>query len=191
MADNISIATSTSTTIAADDIAGVQYPRVKVSVGAPDSATDMTGGAGAVGAGTPRVTLASDDPAVAALVAIRDGTNTVNVAADSNAMKLGATSVPPKFKSVGATGSGDLIPLVSSKKIRVLAYALVFNAASTAKFQSGGSTDLSGAMPFGDKGGICAPFNPVGWFESVAGEKLNLVLGTSVAWAGHITYIEV
>lgn len=69
MADNISITTPTSTTFATDEIAGVQYPRVKISVGAPDSATDMTAGAGAVAAGTPRVTLASDDPLVSKLPA--------------------------------------------------------------------------------------------------------------------------
>lgn len=67
MAENISIATTASTTIATDEVGGLQYPRIKISVGADGAATDMTSGAGAVAAGTPRVTLASDDPAVAAI----------------------------------------------------------------------------------------------------------------------------
>ena len=54
-------------------------------------ATAVTAGAGAVASGTPRVTLASDDPAVAALVAIRDATTTINVAPDTAAIKNGAT----------------------------------------------------------------------------------------------------
>lgn len=117
--------------------------------------------------------------------------STVTVAPNSDAMYAGSTVLTPKFISVAGTGSQDLIALVSSKKLRVLSYTLVFNAASTAKFQTGATTDLSGAMPFGDKGGIHAAFSPVGHFETTSGAKLNLVLGTSVAWAGHITYVEV
>ena len=70
MADNVAITAGSGTTIAADDISGVLHQRVKVSVGADGSATDMTAGAGAVAAGTPRVTLASDDPAVASLAVL-------------------------------------------------------------------------------------------------------------------------
>jgi hypothetical protein len=47
---------------------------VKISLGADGAATDALGGAGAVAAGVQRVTLASDDPAVAALT----GTLTVD-----------------------------------------------------------------------------------------------------------------
>jgi len=72
MADNVSITAGSGTTIAADDISGVQHQRVKISVGADGSATDMVGGAGAVSSAVPRVTLASDDPAVAELEAIAD-----------------------------------------------------------------------------------------------------------------------
>jgi hypothetical protein len=54
-------------TIAADDITGVKYQRVKISLGADGAATDALGGAGAVAAGVQRTTLASDDPAVVAL----------------------------------------------------------------------------------------------------------------------------
>ena len=47
--------------------------------------TDVTAGAGAVAAGTPRVTLASDDPAVAKLGTI--DTDTGNIATDTSAIK--------------------------------------------------------------------------------------------------------
>jgi hypothetical protein len=67
MVDNVAITAGTGTTIATDDIAGVHYQRVKPTLGADGTAVDVSAGAGAVGTGVQRVTLASDDPAVAAL----------------------------------------------------------------------------------------------------------------------------
>lgn len=186
MADNISIAT--------DEISGVQYPRVKLSVGAPDSATDMTGGAGAVGAGTPRVTLASDDPAVAALIAIRDGANTINVAQDTSVVKLGATSLTPKFKFITATASGvtKVVDAVATKKIRVLAYVVTTSAAANVKFQSHTTpTDLTSLKYLAANGGAVASFNPTGWFETVAGEQLDINLSATANVGVDIVYVEV
>lgn len=96
-----------------------------------------------------------------------------------------------KFAALSGSASADLVALVSGKKIRVLAYTIVVGAAVTIKFQSGGSTDLTGAMPLAANGGISAPFSPLGHFETAAGAKLNLVLGSSQAFAGHITYVEI
>lgn len=70
MADNVAITAGTGTSIASDDIGGVQYQRTKLSLGADGSAVDAVAGAGAVGTGVQRVTLASDDPAVTDLAAI-------------------------------------------------------------------------------------------------------------------------
>lgn len=67
MADNVAVTEGSGKTIATDDVGGAQYQQVKVNIGADGVATALTAGAGAVAAGTLRVTLASDDPAVAAL----------------------------------------------------------------------------------------------------------------------------
>lgn len=67
MADNVAITAGSGTDIAADDIASVWYQRVKIGLGADGTAVDAVAGAGAVDTGTQRVTLASDDPAVALL----------------------------------------------------------------------------------------------------------------------------
>jgi hypothetical protein len=72
MADNVQITAGTGTTVAADDVGGVLHQRVKLGLGADGTAVDAVAGAGAVGAGVQRVTLASDDPAVAALQVIDD-----------------------------------------------------------------------------------------------------------------------
>ncbi len=67
MADNIAVSAGSGTTVATDDIGGVHYQRVKLALGADGTANDASVGAGAVGTGTQRITLASDDPAVVAL----------------------------------------------------------------------------------------------------------------------------
>lgn len=121
-----------------------------------------------------------------------DQTATVNVAQDSAVMKLAAVSVTPKFAKIALSASGDPIAAVTSKKIRVLAYNIMGAGAVNAKFQSNATTDLTGLKYIAAAGGgICAPFNPVGWFETVAGEKLTLNLSASVGVGGEITYIEV
>jgi hypothetical protein len=54
-------------TMASDDIGGIKWQRVKIGLGADGTANDAVAGAGAVGTGVQRMTLASDDPAVVAL----------------------------------------------------------------------------------------------------------------------------
>ena len=95
------------------------------------------------------------------------------------------------YASISASSSGNntLKAAVAAKKIRVYAYVIVATTAVTAKFQSAaGGTDLTGAMPLGANGGVAAPFNPAGWFETVAGELLNLSLGGAVQVSGHFVY---
>jgi hypothetical protein len=70
MADNVGYTPGVGATVAADDIGGVLHQRVKISLGADGVANDASAGAGAVGTGTQRMTLASDDPAVASLASI-------------------------------------------------------------------------------------------------------------------------
>jgi hypothetical protein len=70
MADNFTVTAGSGITLASDDVGGVQYRRTKLSLGADGSATDAVGGAGAVSAAVMRVTLASDDPAVASLATV-------------------------------------------------------------------------------------------------------------------------
>lgn len=45
MADNVAITAGSGTTLASDDIGGVQYPRVKISQGADGAATDVSSAA--------------------------------------------------------------------------------------------------------------------------------------------------
>lgn len=120
-----------------------------------------------------------------------DATGTVNVAQDTSSIKNGVTSLTPKFAPIAISASGDLVALVSGKKIRVLSLWVIVTGDVTVKFQTGAATDLTGAMALKAGGGIVLPFTPVGHFETASGAKLNAVLGGSVGVSGGLTYIEV
>lgn len=94
-----------------------------------------------------------------------------------------------RYAKISLSASGDIVTAVANKKIRVIAYTIICATAVTVKFQSGAATDLTGAMAFPQNGGVCCPENKFGWFETAVGEKLNIVLGSGVSVAGHLTYI--
>lgn len=116
------------------------------------------------------------------------------VTLNTKRMMDGATTVTPKFAVIAAAASGNntLVAAVASKKIRVLAYNFIANGSVNAKFQSGASgTDLTGLKYCVVNGGLVAPFNPVGWFETAVNTLLNLNLSGAVAVGGELTYVEV
>ena len=116
MADNVAITAGSGTNVAADDIASVFYQRVKLSLGADGTAVDAIAGAGIAGTGVMRVTLATDDAAIATLkrnlIAPANGTFTrpANTTAysigDLIANNVTAGSVTP-FSFTGATKTGS------------------------------------------------------------------------------------
>lgn len=107
----------------------------------------------------------------------------------------GASSLTPKFAKISVASSGDntLVAAVTSKKIRVLAYNIMASAGVNAKFQSGAAgTDLTGLKYFDAAGsGICAPFNPAGWFETATATLLNINLSAAITIGGELVYVEV
>jgi hypothetical protein len=116
------------------------------------------------------------------------------VSLNTKSMVNGATTVTPKFAAIAASTSGNntLVASVSGKKIRVLAYSFIANGTVNAKFQSGASgTDLTGLKYCVANGGIVAPFNPLGWFETAATTLLNLNLSAAIAVGGELVYVEI
>lgn len=76
----------------------------------------------------------------------------------------------------------------TSRKIRVVSYVLIANAAVNVKFQSHVTGDLTGLLYLAANGGAVAPFSPVGWFETVLGEALDINLSGGIPVGGHLTY---
>lgn len=127
----------------------------------------------------------------ASLPALDRTTDNIGIAHQTDALLSDTTVLTPKFAKIDTATSADLIALVSSKKLRIISGFLTVAADTTIKFQSGGSTDLTGAMTVKAGGGFVWNFNPTGHFETASGAKLNMVLGTAVQVSGGLTYVEV
>ena len=86
--------------------------------------------------------------------------------------------------------SADLVALSTGRRIKVLSAVISMASAGTVKFQSGASTDIF--SPLTTSSGqliIVLPHTPMGWFQTVAGEKLNAVLSSAIATTIAITYV--
>jgi hypothetical protein len=94
------------------------------------------------------------------------------------------------FATNSGTISTDLVAAVSGRKIRVLAMCYSQASATSLKFQTNATTDLTGAFTTSAanlNGNL--PFNPFGWFQTALGEKLNYVPATAVATHVSVTYV--
>lgn len=108
----------------------------------------------------------------------------------------GSTALTPKYViiSCGSSGTNNLLAAVTSKKIRVLAYNFITNGAVNVKFVSdaaGSPANKTGLKYCVANMGIVAPYNPLGWFETVAGKTLDIDLSAAIAIGGELLYVEV
>jgi hypothetical protein len=139
MADNTELNPGTGgDVIASDDIGGVKHQRVKVSLGADGTAVDAVAGAGAVGTGVQRVTLASDDPAVTALQLLDNaiagnemqvdvvaplpaGTNVIGALSANQSVNVAQMNGVTTTMGNGASGTGVQRVTIASDSTGVLA----------------------------------------------------------------------
>lgn len=133
MADNVTANAGTGgATIAADDIGGVHYQRVKLSLGADGAAVDAVAGAGTVSTAVQRVTLASDDPAVASLAVLDDvilAEDDAHSSGDKGIMALTLRKATvPTDRSAGNT-DGDYEPLQTDANGRLYANSSIYTPA--------------------------------------------------------------
>lgn len=166
MADNFNATAGSGLVFAADDISSVLYQRVKVAHGADGSATDSS--------------LAAPLP--------------VGASHESSQVLVAGVAVTPKYAVISGATSGDntVVAAVSGKKIRVLALKFVAAGTVNVRFESAaGGTALTGVESYVVNTGAVLNYNPVGWFETVSGELLNMELSAAVQVSGHLTYIEV
>ena len=85
-------------------------------------------------------------------------------------------------------GSNTLVAVSDTKRIRVLSAVVITTLANAVKFQSA-ANDITATFPLGANGGLVLPFNEHGWFQTNAGEALNINLGTATATAVQLQYI--
>ncbi|MCI0440484.1 MAG: hypothetical protein L0177_15335 [Chloroflexi bacterium] len=92
------------------------------------------------------------------------------------------------FANVSALGDSLVIAAVPGAKIRVLAIALIATGAVSVHFRSG-TTPVSATLPLAANGGFVLPGLEKGWFETAAGEALNINLGTATATGVQVVYV--
>lgn len=93
----------------------------------------------------------------------------------------------PQRIGVTRATSGQVIVGVSGKKIRVYAIYMHALLATNVKFQSN-ATDITGTFPLAANGGAVLPEARTGWFETVAGEALNLSMSVATTVGTQVIY---
>jgi hypothetical protein len=134
--------------------------------------------------------------ASSAPVTVASNQSTLAVAMDTSLIANGAsgtTLTPTKVKiSVASATTTTLVALVAAKKIRILSMYLVSTGANTVTFQSHTTTTNSdGGAAFAANGGYVLPFNPIGWFDTTAGEALDMVTSGAGQVSGQLSYVAV
>lgn len=113
---------------------------------------------------------------------------------DSEILYANGAPKTPKYAPITSSSSGatTIVTAVSTKKIRVVKWDLVTASAVNVKWQSHVTpTNISGLYPFAANGGISSSYCPIGHFETIAGEALDINLSGNVAVGGTLTYIEI
>lgn len=113
---------------------------------------------------------------------------------DSSTIYTGSTAVSPQFAPIVASAGGatTIVNAAATKQIRVLDYVLIANGTVNVKFQSHvAPTDLTGLLPLVANTGASSGFSPVGLFQTIAGEALDINLSGAVAVGGHLVYVAV
>lgn len=88
------------------------------------------------------------------------------------------------------SGNNTIVAAVAGRKIRVLSFFLVSAGTVLARFESDADgTALTGQMTLAVNDVVEAGYNPLGHFETVAGELLNLELSAAVSVDGALTYV--
>ena len=96
-----------------------------------------------------------------------------------------------QFRPISATAAGntEIVPAVTGKRIRVIAYAVVTNLTVSIKFRSG-TTDITGSMRLVEGGGIAHAYDG-GLFQTAVGQALNINLSANATVGGYVVYREI
>ena len=185
MADNVAFTPGAGATGATDDIGGVHYPRVKVALGPDGTANDAKAGAGAVDTGTMRVTLASDDPAVALLTTMDVDTGTIatntgnlSTAVTGDYETVAASQSDQALGATGATGDYLAGVLIVPATTSPGAVSIKDGAGSAITIFAGGASSVASLQPV---------FVPFGIKSSAGAWQVTTGTNVSVVASGSFT----
>lgn len=105
-----------------------------------------------------------------------------------------ASGKKPKtaFANVAAAQTeSSLVAAVTGKHIRVLAYIVQCGSSATTVVFNSDSSAITPTFANAANGGAVVGFNPVGWFETNAGEALTVTTGSGATTGVLVRYVEV
>jgi hypothetical protein len=100
----------------------------------------------------------------------------------------------PKLAPINVTTAGNsvLVDAVPLKKIRVVQLLITVKRGVDINFQgSGDASKKTGPGFYPPGGGAALPFSPIGWFETAAGEALEINLSLESQVGGMLSYVEI
>lgn len=168
MADNLTVTPGSGVTVAADEIAGVKYQRVKLSIGSDGSATDAVGGAGAVDAGVQRVTIATNDQTA----------SHINNALVGDYETIAASQTDQALGTTGGVGDYLIGMLIVPATTSPGAVQIKDGGGSAITVFAGGSSSVSNLVPF---------FVPLGARSYSGGWSVTTGANVSVIAVGNFT----
>ena len=113
-------------------------------------------------------------------------------AAVTSTVYNGTTPLLPRFRLIDSSlADTEIVPAVSGFRIRVLALHLTMTGTTvTLQFEdTTNGTKLTGAFQPTQGQTIVLPFNPVGWFQTTAGDSLGLKQSGTQSVDGSLVYV--
>lgn len=101
----------------------------------------------------------------------------------------GTTAAEHAVANVAASSTAEIVAALTGQQIRVLAVAFVCGGTATNATFKSATTAISPVFQNAANGGAVLPPNPYGWFETVAGEALNITTGTGSQTGVLVTYV--
>lgn len=223
MADNVSVASTPGSgmTVATDEISSVQYQKIKVAWGPPDTASDVTStqafpvqlrsaagsvpdvGSGTGGSYTLRTIIDSSQLASlsSAVQSVAGGVQMVALPTDQTAIPMGqatdrlfsgVTSCTPAFAQLTTSATGNQEVVASVSGKKIRVIAAALYGNASASVQWISSTAAISPLAYvGSNYGYVLPFNPAGWFETASNAGLRINATGSTNIGVHVTYITV
>lgn len=117
---------------------------------------------------------------------------TAGLPLQAGSVYVGGTLTTISRAAIAATASGSSVIVAApstGKKILILGFALVSDAAVSVKFVSTG--DLCGPMPIAANGGVGAAVNPAGHMLGAVDTALSLNLSGAANVGGWLSYVQV
>ena len=171
MVDNVAITPGAGATVAADDVGGVLYQRVKLALGGDGSAADANSGTGTA-SGSLRVVVASDSPDMAKLDSIisaltAQATSIAHFALDAT---LDYSKV---IDNSSASGERDLVAATAAQTIRVYRMIISAAGATTVELRDGAAGASLMTLEFPAAGAyVLSSENGRPWTVSTTNTKL-------------------